>query len=84
MVEKRVVFPDAAVNVPGSVRATVTSTRITPGLPQYRPAVSPGYACVCSIPEESVDARITGTTRSLQRRLLALNLGGSLAGNGDV
>ncbi len=30
------------------------------------------------MPQESEDAKITGTTRSLERRLLALNLRGSL------
>lgn len=31
------------------------------------------------LPKESEDARITGSTRSLDRRLLALNLGGRIA-----
>ena len=31
------------------------------------------------LPQESEDAKMTGTTRSLQRRLLALNIGGSLS-----
>ena len=31
------------------------------------------------LPQESEDAKLTGDTRSLDRRLLGLNLGGSLA-----
>lgn len=34
-----------------------------------------------SLPKEPEDARITGATRSLDRRLLALNLRGSLSGS---
>lgn len=34
--------------------------------------------CVSLFPHESEDARLTGSTRSLYRRLLALNLPGSL------
>ncbi|MEO6816904.1 MAG: hypothetical protein ABI177_09395 [Edaphobacter sp.] len=34
--------------------------------------------CLSLFPHESEDARLTGSTRSLYRRLLALNLPGSL------
>jgi hypothetical protein len=39
------------------------------------PAV--GRTAFLALPKEAEDARITGTTRSLDRRLLALNLQGS-------
>ncbi len=36
------------------------------------------------LPQEPEDARITGVTRSLQRRLLALNVSGSLLQVGEL
>jgi hypothetical protein len=39
------------------------------------PAV--GRTAFLALPKEAEDARITGTTRSLDRRLLALNMNGS-------
>jgi hypothetical protein len=36
------------------------------------------------LPQEPEDARITGVTRSLNRRLLGLNLGGSLNRTGQA
>jgi hypothetical protein len=44
--------------------------------PQSRRAVSHA-AAFFALPKEPEDARITGGTRSLERRLLALNLTGS-------
>ena len=55
--------------------------------PQSRPYLITGYKrtsatlakeCLSLFPHESEDARLTGSTRSLYRRLLALNLPGSL------
>jgi hypothetical protein len=36
------------------------------------------------LPHEPEDARLTGVTRSLNRRLLALNIGGSLASSDEA
>ena len=55
--------------------------------PQSRPYLITGLKrtsatsanqCLALFPHESEDARLTGCTRSLYRRLLALNLPGSL------
>jgi len=43
-----------------------------------RKAAIPTNECLALFPHESEDARLTGSTRSLYRRLLALNLPGSL------
>ncbi len=48
--------------------------QLLPG-PKRRPATRP--AGLRAMPNEPEDARITGGTRSLDRRLLALNLSGS-------
>lgn len=45
---------------------------------QKRKSVRPVQQCLDLFPHESEDARLTGCTRSLYRRLLALNLPGSL------
>jgi hypothetical protein len=45
---------------------------------QKRKSVFPTQQCLSLFPHESEDARLTGCTRSLYRRLLALNLPGSL------
>jgi hypothetical protein len=37
-----------------------------------------GKTAFIALPKESEDAKITGSTRSLDRRLLALNVNGSL------
>lgn len=56
--------------------------------PQSRPYLINGYKrksqvsaqqCLSLFPHEPEDAQLTGCTRSLYRRLLALNLPGSLA-----
>jgi hypothetical protein len=46
---------------------------------QKRKSVASVQQCLALFPHESEDARLTGCTRSLYRRLLALNLPGSLA-----
>jgi hypothetical protein len=45
---------------------------------QKRKSVVSVQQCLDLFPHESEDARLTGCTRSLYRRLLALNLPGSL------
>lgn len=50
-------------------------TNVTPRRPQSAPRV------LFALPKEPEDARITGGTRSLDRRLLALNFSGSHAGS---
>jgi hypothetical protein len=48
-------------------------------------AISLGKSRFARLPEEPEDARITGVTRSLNRRLLALNVPGSLRlGSNDL
>lgn len=75
--------------VPASVRKPVESSRFAQGLmqraqkspliagPEAR-AVSLAKSRFARLPQEPEDARITGVTRSLNRRLLALNVPGSL------
>jgi hypothetical protein len=57
---------------PGTVGTTVTPHRLIP-MRQSTARVTP-----ISMPKEPEDALLTGGTRSLDRRLLALNLSGSL------
>jgi hypothetical protein len=73
--------------------ATISSSfsRFTPSLPAAR--TQPGFLVTpvmprrltaarsssFTLPKEPEDARITGGTRSLDRRLLALNVAGSLS-----
>ena len=75
--------------VPASVRKPVESSRFAQGLmqrAQKSPLVAGPEARAASLaksrfarlPQEPEDARITGVTRSLTRRLLALNVPGSL------
>ncbi len=45
---------------------------------QRRKSAASVQQCLALFPHESEDARLTGCTRSLYRRLLALNLPGSL------
>lgn len=59
---------------PGVLVTTVTRRRPVPTL---QPA--PRAASLFTLPNEPEDAGLTGGTRSLDRRLLALNLAGSLA-----
>ena len=75
--------------VPASVRRPVESSRFAQGLlqraqksplvagPEAR-ALSLAKSRFARLPQEPEDARITGVTRSLTRRLLALNISGSL------
>lgn len=57
----------------GILVTTVTSHRPIPSRQS-----SPRAATLISMPKEPEDALLTGGTRSLDRRLLALNLSGSL------
>ena len=72
---------------PSSLRKPVEPSRFAQNLlsRSNRPAVMAGPARAAALlksrfarlPQEPEDARITGVTRSLQRRLLALNVNGS-------
>lgn len=75
--------------IPSSVRTPIESSRFAQGLmlrAQKSPLVSGPHGRALSLansrfaplPQEPEDARITGVTRSLTRRLLALNVSGSL------
>ena len=75
--------------IPSSVRKPIESSRFAQGLmlrAQKSPlvsstegrAVSLATSHLARLPQEPEDARITGVTRSLTRRLLALNVSGSL------
>jgi hypothetical protein len=59
---------------PGSL-TEVTRPYLIAGRKGRTPVV--GRTAFIALPKESEDARITGATRSLDRRLLALNLQGS-------
>ncbi len=76
--------------VPASLRRPVESSRIVPGMglppqrstmtfsgPEAR-AISLTKSRFARLPQEPEDARLTGVTRSLNRRLLGLNVSGSL------
>ena len=75
--------------VPASLRRPLECSRFAQGLmarshqstfkvgPEAR-AVSLAKSRFARLPQEPEDARITGVTRSLTRRLLALNVPGSL------
>jgi hypothetical protein len=75
--------------VPASVRRPIESSRFAQGLmqrtqkptliagPEAR-ALSLAKSRFARLPQEPEDARMTGVTRSLNRRLLALNVPGSL------
>jgi hypothetical protein len=64
---------------PGILVTTVIPRR---PVPNRQPA--PRVASLFTLPNEPEDARLTGGTRSLDRRLLALNLSGSLARTGPL
>jgi hypothetical protein len=77
-----------ASQVPASLRSNTPNRRANPGslteatrpyLIAGRKGRTPivGRTAFIALPKESEDARITGATRSLDRRLLALNLKGS-------
>jgi len=63
----------------GRIQAGVLATTVTPirHPPSRQP--SPRPANLLSLPNEPEDARLTGGTRSLDRRLLALNVAGYLS-----
>jgi len=75
--------------VPASVRKPIESSRFAQGLmqraqrsplitgPEAR-ALSLAKSRFARLPQEPEDASLTGVTRSLNRRLLALNVPGSL------
>jgi hypothetical protein len=75
--------------VPASVRKPIESSRFTQGLmartqrsplvagPEAR-ALSQAKSRFARLPQEPEDARLTGVTRSLNRRLMGLNVPGSL------
>lgn len=64
-----------------SAKAKVDSPKPVASIHHLRPVPSrqavPRGAGLFALPKEPEDARITGGTRSLDRRLLALNLSGS-------
>ena len=77
-------------HVPASLRNNSPGRRANFGDPsteESRPYLIAGRkgrtpsTAFISLPKEPEDARITGATRSLDRRLLALNLRGSLGGS---
>jgi hypothetical protein len=80
--------------VPASVRKPVESSRFAQGLiqraqkpmliagPEAR-ALSLAKSRFARLPHEPEDARMTGVTRSLYRRLMALNVPGSLRMSSD-
>jgi hypothetical protein len=57
--------------VPASSQRVTSVTKLR-AVPSRRPAPRP--TSLLALPQEPEDARLTGGTRSLQRRLLALNL----------
>jgi hypothetical protein len=65
--------------VGGRIQAGVLATTVTPirHPPSRQP--SPRPTNLLSLPNEPEDARLTGGTRSLDRRLLALNVAGYLS-----
>jgi len=73
--------------IPSSfIRLQSPANRIQPGLlvtpvtqrRQIIPSRQPAPRLLTTMPNEPEDARLTGGTRSLDRRLLALNLSGTL------
>ncbi|CAN5428351.1 hypothetical protein BH10ACI4_BH10ACI4_22220 [soil metagenome] len=76
------------IHTPASLRSTPMSRRANPGnlTESGRPyllagrngrTAAIGRTAFVALPKESEDAKITGATRSLDRRLLGLNLRGS-------
>src|SRR5512142_1010890 len=60
------------------VQPGVLVTTVTPIRPPASRQASPRPSNLLSLPNEPEDARLTGATRSLDRRLLGLNLAGTL------
>jgi hypothetical protein len=74
-------FTRPQTSIPANV-AVVSGSRITSVIHPRAVAVrqlAPRPANLLVLPNEPEDARLTGGTRSLDRRLLALNLSGSLS-----
>lgn len=74
-------------HIPASLRSDSKSRRANPGNPtseDSRPYLIAGRkgrtpsTAFLTLPKEPEDAKITGATRSLDRRLLALNIRGTL------
>jgi hypothetical protein len=73
-------------HIPASLRNNVPSRRANPGAcaEDARPYLIAGRkgrtpsTAFLALPNEPEDAKLTGATRSLNRRLLALNLRGSV------
>lgn len=63
----------------GRVQPSLLITRVTPIRPPASRQPLPRPSDLLTLPNEPEDARLTGATRSLDRRLLALNLAGTLA-----
>jgi hypothetical protein len=80
-------------HIPASLRSNSPSRRANPGnsnSEDSRPYLVAGRkgrtasTAFLALPKESEDAKITGATRSLDRRLLALNLRGTLNGTMNI
>lgn len=70
-------------STPGSrVPSGVLVTTVTPIRPPATRLPMPRSGALFTLPKEPEDARLTGGTRSLDRRLLALNLSGSVVRSG--
>jgi hypothetical protein len=76
-------------HIPASLRSNTKGRRANPGNPtseDSRPYLIAGRkgrtasTAFLTMPKEPEDAKITGATRSLDRRLLALNIRGTLGG----
>jgi hypothetical protein len=68
-------FKPRSADGPVEMGKPVTSVIYMRPVPSHQP--TPRGASLFTLPKEPEDARITGGTRSLDRRLLALNLSGS-------
>jgi hypothetical protein len=80
-------------HIPASLRSNSPSRRANSGNPNSedsRPYLIAGRkertasTAFLTLPKEPEDAKITGATRSLDRRLLALNLRGTLTGTLNI
>lgn len=61
-------------------QSSLPAARVQPGVQRVAPSrlPAPRTGNLFTLPKEPEDARLTGGTRSLDRRLLALNIAGSL------
>ena len=83
-------MPNFYDSLPASLRRPVGPSRLIPNSTNDGPrprlvptsgierAAALAKARFSPLPQEPEDAKLTGVTRSLHRRLLALNIGGSL------